>query len=71
MIDIWTIGKALTKKQYSEAFKSIHTVLIGLQNDSEQNNFSDTVELLQVLHKTFREHHMLNIIRKVYNTLEI
>jgi|LauGreDrversion4_2_1035121.scaffolds.fasta_scaffold560094_1 hypothetical protein len=39
--------------------------------DTEKNQFGDTVDLLQILHKVLREHHVVEVIRRSYQTIEI
>ena len=69
--ELWQIARALINKQYPEAFKHISVSLRTLIVDTEKNQFGDTVDLLQILHKVLREHHVVEVIRRSYQTIEI
>lgn len=58
---IWQVGKALTKKNYPEAFKLISTATVG-QPDSVQ-------KLLALLIRILREEHVLKSIQKAYSSI--
>ena len=59
--DIWLIGKALTKKNYGEAFK-----LLG----GDTQGYNDTQKrLIEVLTKVLREEHVLKKVQKAYSSI--
>jgi hypothetical protein len=58
---IWAVGKALTKKNYPEAFKLVTTATTG-QPDSVQ-------KLLTLLTRVLREEHVLKSIQKAYSSI--
>jgi hypothetical protein len=58
---IWAVGKALTKKNYPDAFKLI-TIATAGQPDSTQ-------KLLGLLTRVLREEHVLKSIQKAYSSI--
>ena len=58
MIGIWAIGKALTKKQYAEAFD-----LLSAYKYSSNENVKG---LIEVLTRILREEHVVKKIQKAY-----
>ncbi|CDW80939.1 cop9 signalosome complex subunit 8-like [Stylonychia lemnae] len=67
LIELWEIGRSLTKQQYQNAFKLIDLLVNSLQQDSEQNG--SMLKLLEILSTLLREH-LIIMIRKAYATIE-